>query len=168
MTFYYTIINCGLGSKNADQHRAAVVQVLTSFGQTIVRAVIEGLTSDRPAYGLDKKKASPATVLWLIAKVSPEMLHALLLDALSNVSPEVIMVFRGSFSCASGALTLFPFSLPLQKISSEADRAQWVASLGQCIASQDRNAESTFGDAVIDFHRQCNRAAKQLRRRASS
>ena len=114
MTFYYTIINCGLGSKNADQHRAAVVQVLTSFGQTIVRAVIEGLTSDRPAYGLDKKKASPATVLWLIAKVSPEMLHALLLDALSNVSPEVIMVFRVSFSCASGALTLF-LSLSLFK-----------------------------------------------------
>ena len=89
MTCFHAIINSGLTSKSAE-YRAAVVQVLTAYGQNIVRAIMDGLTCDKVSYGFDKRKASPATVLWLIAKLSPEMLHALLVDALSRVPLAVL------------------------------------------------------------------------------
>ena len=71
------------------------MQVMTAQGQTIVRAIMNGLAGDKPLYGLDLRRANPATVLWLIAKLSPEGLHALLIDALNHVPLEVT-VFRSS------------------------------------------------------------------------
>jgi hypothetical protein len=50
-----------------------------------VGGIIECLSSDRPAYGLEKAKSSPAAVLWQIGGVGPtgpQMLSHLLVEAL--------------------------------------------------------------------------------------
>ena len=106
MTCFYHIFNCGLIRGCTEQQKVAVMQVMTAQGQTIVRAIMNGLTGDKPLYGLDLRRANPATVLWLIAKLSPEGLHALLIDALNHVPLEVTVfmikstIFRPDSQCS--------------------------------------------------------------------
>ena len=106
VTCFYHIFNCGLIRGCTEQQKVAVMQVMTAQGQTIVRAIMNGLAGDKPLYGLDLRRANPATVLWLIAKLSPEGLHALLIDALNHVPLEVTVfmikstIFRPDSQCS--------------------------------------------------------------------
>jgi hypothetical protein len=52
--------------QNSETFKEPVLNILRTHGALMVEKLINCLCSSRPAYGLDKEKGNPASVLWQV------------------------------------------------------------------------------------------------------